>query len=101
MAFAEGRGRSVIASPSLETMDESRQERLFAESPGSISPPAPLDRREVARDRTGGLPLRRQVSAGILYITRKSVLILDGVLRGSEAVGHLDGSLSAFASTKR
>ncbi len=41
MAFAEGRGRSVIASPSLETMDESRQERLFAESPGSISPPEP------------------------------------------------------------
>ena len=41
MAFAEGRGRSVIASSSLETMDESRQERLFAESPGRISPPEP------------------------------------------------------------
>ena len=41
MAFAEGRGRSVIASSSLETMDDSRQERLFAESPGRISPSEP------------------------------------------------------------
>src|SRR3712207_8975653 len=41
MAFAEERGRSVIASPSLETMDESRQERLSVENPGSISPPEP------------------------------------------------------------
>ena len=31
----------MIASSSLETMDDSRQERLFAESPGRISPPEP------------------------------------------------------------
>jgi uncharacterized protein YecE (DUF72 family) len=42
MVFARGRrGRSVIAFPSLETMDDSRQERLFAENPGRISPPEP------------------------------------------------------------
>jgi uncharacterized protein YecE (DUF72 family) len=31
----------VVASSSLETVDDSRQERLFAESPGRISPPEP------------------------------------------------------------
>jgi uncharacterized protein YecE (DUF72 family) len=34
-------GGAVVASAFLETVDDSRQERLFAESPGRISPPEP------------------------------------------------------------
>src|SRR3712207_8322776 len=45
-SFREGDGAAVVGSPFLETMDHSRQERLFAESPGRISPPS-----QVSTDR--------------------------------------------------
>jgi hypothetical protein len=57
----------VVASPSPETMDESRQERLFAENRGRISPPEP------------GLHLGTSgwsyaVWEGTLYMTRNTII---------------------------
>ena len=40
-SFRKRGGAAVVASSFLDGMDESRQERLFAENPDRISPPEP------------------------------------------------------------
>jgi hypothetical protein len=65
---------------------------------------SPLDRREVARGCTRRLPVRRQVPAGVTYITYNDSLTIGGhflAFGQAEAVGYLDGGLPGEPSTGR